>query len=478
MLAWNLGAGSLLSSDDAIYAQMAREMVRDGAWLQPPWLGVPLFEKPPLLYWLLGLSGTVFGWSTFAMRLPGVLVTLVGLGCMLRLVAPWSRGHRAGTYVPLVAVGLCLATVAFTMTVRRPLADPLLCAAYLAVLVATLRVAARESRASSVALGVVVGLGILAKWVALGPVCLVSLVVLLRAGRGRALALAVVVSLLVAAPWHLTMTLRHGQEFWDVYLGYHVLDRASVALVGASDPLAFLKTAWEQDPTISLLLAAGLVGGTVRAWTEMPGPTRLTLGAVVGVAWVTLGGIQLSQTRLYHYLLPVVPLAAVATVAALGPLWAKPYAFPGLGLVIALSFVTGPLEPHLTAPDYSASTRRVVAQYVDPLPPDARVVLWEDYDPAMVWHADRPARIWTRHEGFYAVQQSVDMMGRSGAVVWADGDAVDALMASPEPILAIAPAERAAALKTLAGRASSLRRVTVTTDPSTERVIVHMDRRP
>ena len=33
----SLGMGSIFSSDDALYAQMAREMVSSGAWLEPTW---------------------------------------------------------------------------------------------------------------------------------------------------------------------------------------------------------------------------------------------------------------------------------------------------------------------------------------------------------------------------------------------------------------------------------------------------------
>ena len=65
-----LGMGSIFSSDDALYAQMAREMVESGSWLEPTWLGAPIFDKPPLLEFrkcsLLGIPKVGidrFGWN-------------------------------------------------------------------------------------------------------------------------------------------------------------------------------------------------------------------------------------------------------------------------------------------------------------------------------------------------------------------------------------------------------------------------------
>ena len=56
---------------------MAWEAVEAGRWLDHTWNGVVLFEKPPLLFWSLQLSGLLFGWSDLAMRLPGLLAAVV-----------------------------------------------------------------------------------------------------------------------------------------------------------------------------------------------------------------------------------------------------------------------------------------------------------------------------------------------------------------------------------------------------------------
>lgn len=467
VLAWNLGEGSLASSDDAIYAQMAREMAESGRWAETPWLGTVVFEKPPLLLWLLRLSGETFGWTTLAMRLPGYLAGLLALVYAMRLarhaledVSPWA---------PAFSVALAVSTVTFTMTVRRPLTDPLLMASVLATLWYGSRVACTGRYRPAVLLGIAGGLGVLAKSVALGPAALAVLVGLAWRQRWKQLALAAAVALLVAAPWHVLMSLRHGATFWEVYLGYHVAARAEASLVGGEGPLYYLETAWAEDGIVAVLLAVGLVFGTWLWYRRKDSCDALTLGLVAWTAWITLAVLHVASTRLFHYLLPVVPLAAVVTAATL--VARKDFAVV-TGVVAAAGFAIGPVDPHLLDPDYGRHDRLLAEGPLHDLPADVRLVVWEDYDPGLVFSTGRPAQIWTAHEGFHSLQQSIDMMRRTGAVVWASPEAKARLARSPEPVVLVAPGERSAGLLAFAGEARAHRSVAVETfEPTGHRIV-------
>ncbi len=434
----NLGAGSLLASDDVIYAQMAREMAAEGRWLDATWMGVVLFEKPPLLFWLLRVSGEVFGWTDGSMRLPGALAGVVGLGYAMALAR--RATPRAPTSAALCALLLTVATTTWVMTIRRPLTDPLLAAAALAVVYH----AATHGR--GVALGIAGGLGVLAKWVAIGPVALAALVALALGRRWSQLGVGALVGVAVAAPWHVAMTVRHGAAFWEVYLGYHVTERVGSALVGAPDASYYLTTALELDPLLTPVL---LAGGLLAIWTwwttRADAAPDAPLGLVLGAAGLTLVAIHLAGTKLFHYLLPVVPLAAVATVAALGP-WLPRRLIAGALVVLAgVGFVTGPLDPHVLAPDYSRWSKAVATQHLRDLPPSSRAIVWEAYDPAVTWYADRPVRMWTSDERFFAIQQSIDMMRRSEAVVWASDAAMGELVSGGPDVVIVLPRPEAAA---------------------------------
>jgi len=212
----SLGMGSIFSSDDAIYAQMAREMVNSGSWLEPTWLGAPIFDKPPLLFWLLGAFGSLFGFSEFVLRLPGALGALVCIYYVIQLVdlTAETDSIRRQPLRGWVALALTLASVIFVMNVRRPMADPLLVAALLAHITYGLR-AVDDEPGAAIKAGIALGFGLLAKWVAVGPVALVVGVGWLVRRRVGPLLISSAVALTVAGPWHLWMSVRHGKRFLE-----------------------------------------------------------------------------------------------------------------------------------------------------------------------------------------------------------------------------------------------------------------------
>ncbi len=455
-----LGSGSLASTDDAVYAEIAREMATRGDWLEMRWMGAVLFEKPPLLFWCLRLSGALFGFDTFAMRLPSVLagaITLFYTALMARACLP-EGSRRVG---PALAILLTLATVTFTMTTRRPLTDPLLTAAIMATLWHGCRAAnpaTVRTQGHAALCGLSAGLGVLAKSVAMGPAVLAVAAAFAWRRRPKALGFATLAGLAVAGPWFLLMGLRHGADFWQTALGYHVAARAQHALVGDGDPAYYAVTAWEQEGPFAVALALGLLAALLRL-RSVNSNRRLALVMTLATAGLTLAALQFTATKLFHYMLPLAPLAAVATIAALAELSARPPIAAAVLALAALAFVAGPLSPHITHPDYAPESRALGEALGPVMPPDARLVIWEDYDPALIWYAGRPAKIWTEQRGIYDMYRSIDMMRRADAVVFADEEAQRGLIDSPEPIVLVAPLERAAGLDALAQHALVTRRV-------------------
>ncbi len=76
----NLHKLPLRDWDEAIVAQIAREMVRSPleslTWLHPKELtGAPYFNKPPLMHWLVAIAYRFGGIHEWTSRLPGALLT-------------------------------------------------------------------------------------------------------------------------------------------------------------------------------------------------------------------------------------------------------------------------------------------------------------------------------------------------------------------------------------------------------------------
>jgi 4-amino-4-deoxy-L-arabinose transferase-like glycosyltransferase len=76
-----LGIYPLYGTTEPRYAELARKMLATGDWVTL-WVtdGVPLWGKPPLLFWLDTISMTLLGVTEFALRLPSFLFTVLLLG--------------------------------------------------------------------------------------------------------------------------------------------------------------------------------------------------------------------------------------------------------------------------------------------------------------------------------------------------------------------------------------------------------------
>lgn len=64
---------AIIDADEGIYAQIPQQMLARGDWLTPYVNGLRSFDKPPLLYWLIGACYSLFGVSEFAARIPAIL---------------------------------------------------------------------------------------------------------------------------------------------------------------------------------------------------------------------------------------------------------------------------------------------------------------------------------------------------------------------------------------------------------------------
>ena len=69
----------ITSPDEVFYVQTAREMVKHNSWLTPYLFGLPQFEKPIFIYWLMRLEFILFGFSNFSVRFIFSLFGILGV---------------------------------------------------------------------------------------------------------------------------------------------------------------------------------------------------------------------------------------------------------------------------------------------------------------------------------------------------------------------------------------------------------------
>lgn len=101
-----LGNGTLWDNSETAYGEVAREILLTHDWVVMHLNGVPWFVQPPLYFWIAAICVKIFGLSSFALRLPAALATIVLGGATAYAVAR-QAGSRAGTYAGVV-LSTCL----------------------------------------------------------------------------------------------------------------------------------------------------------------------------------------------------------------------------------------------------------------------------------------------------------------------------------------------------------------------------------
>src|SRR5947208_2973944 len=87
LMTHGIGGYALYEPHEAHFAGVAREMLLRGDWITPYLNGDHYLNKPPLLYWIIALSYSIFGIGEFAARLPQTLIGWLGVV----LAWQWAR---------------------------------------------------------------------------------------------------------------------------------------------------------------------------------------------------------------------------------------------------------------------------------------------------------------------------------------------------------------------------------------------------
>jgi 4-amino-4-deoxy-L-arabinose transferase-like glycosyltransferase len=238
-----LGQAAITDSDEAYYAEAAREMVVGGDWLTPHFNFRDRWEKPVLYYWLTASTYLVTGPTEYAARLWSALA---GIGLTF---LTWSMARHAGATPSgaWLAGAIVATTFGCVSMARSALPDLPLAACITATMWAMLHaVDAGTSRPWWwIVAGAAAGLGFLMK----GPIAIVVAGVALVPiwWRERAtlhispqhVGLAALVALAVGLPWYAAMTATHGWPYLQSFFVADNFERFATARYNEPRPFWF-----------------------------------------------------------------------------------------------------------------------------------------------------------------------------------------------------------------------------------------------
>jgi 4-amino-4-deoxy-L-arabinose transferase-like glycosyltransferase len=366
----NLGRWDLWNPDEPRYAQVAREMVNGGDWILMHHNGKTYSDKPPLFFWLIGLSSFLWqGFTSFSVRFPpalfGILTVILTFLLGKNLYSP-----RAG-----FLSGLVLATsLEFAYLSTRANIDSTLTFFTTASLLCFILWAKYRNgeegkkrqleRLSIYGFYISMALATLAK----GPVgfilpLLVGLIYLLvqqdwKGIREMKLLPGMLLMMAIVLSWYLPAVWKGGQDFLNDTLFKHTIDRYSkgwshvkpIYYYFINFPVNFL-------PWIFFLPAAMGYGYSKEAIEKRKDFLFLLIWFVVIFLFFTL-----SKGKRELYLLPLFPAASIMVgklwddfiSGSMEPFWRQWIFFPLYGLM-GLTLIAGAAIPwvvSMTFPSY------------------------------------------------------------------------------------------------------------------------------
>jgi 4-amino-4-deoxy-L-arabinose transferase-like glycosyltransferase len=315
-LTWFATAASrdLFNTDEARYAEIAREMVASGDWVTPRLNGYKYLEKPPLQYWATAAAFEAFGMSAWSARL---WTALTGFAALLATLAAGTRllGPAAGAAgALLLGTSLMWFGMGHFASLDAGLAAFLSCSIYAFALAQRDAASVRARRNWMLAAWACAALAVLSKGL-IGVVLPGGALVLyalwqrdwrllgarLHWGAGLA------VFLVIAAPWFVAVS-RANPEFARFFFIHEHFERFTTTEHGRYQP------AWYFVPVLLLGLApwtfalpGALAAGLRRDPLTQFQPRRFLL------VWIVLvfAFFSASHSKLISYILPLFPALAL-----------------------------------------------------------------------------------------------------------------------------------------------------------------------
>jgi len=303
-----------LGEHEAYVSVTAREMIESGDWILPTCNDAPRLEKTPLSYWLTAASSWIVGGiNELAARGPSAAMAVLTAAAILYFVGR-ILSFRIGA-VSTAAWATSLAYIRYSHNARPEMALTFFVALSLLAFYAGLTAAARRRQVVYMTIAwASFGLGMLAKGPAPLPLVLIPVFLYVAVFRHwnkvpRLLPLAgPLIFLAIVIPWPLAVAVRLDfdlvlwkKEFIDRFMGEYK--------PGGKPIYYYLYVMFQYAAPWSAFLAMSMAAPFYRVWNrKQPFMQFAWMWFVADLVFLTISG-----GKRQHYMLPLMPAAAVLT---------------------------------------------------------------------------------------------------------------------------------------------------------------------
>ncbi len=323
-----LGNTGLLDETPPLFAAAARAMSESGDWITPKVNGMFRFDKPPLIYWLMGFfyslpkSEIWDSYGTISARLPSALGSLFLMLMIGDTLFCWPQKSDRQFLTPIVASLAFALSPLIIIWSRTAVSDALLTGTLGISLLLFWRRMASENNDQCISAWVFLGFAILTK----GPVAFVlalltitsfffsqknwkTLLSKINPKRGF------LITILISVPWYILELIKEGKPFWDNFFGYHNFQRYTSVVNNHAEPFWFFLYIMI---LASLPFTPFLYYGIFKAFKDFLKSSKQSCNVndtlfTYSLCWLisVLIFFSLSATKLPSYWLPAIPAAAL-----------------------------------------------------------------------------------------------------------------------------------------------------------------------
>ncbi len=323
-----LGNTGLVDETPPLFASAARAMSESGDWLTPKVNGMFRFDKPPLIYWLMGFFYSLpkneiwDSFGTLSARLPSALGSLFLMLMIGDTLFCWPQKSDRQFLTPIVAsLGFALSPLIIIWS-RTAVSDALLTGTLGISLLLFWRRMACDNNDQCISAWVFLGFAILTKGPVAFVLALLTITSFLFSQKNWETLLRKInpkkgflITILISVPWYILELIKEGKPFWDNFFGYHNFQRYTSVVNNHAEPFWFFLYIMI---LASLPFTPFLYHGIFKVFKDFLKSSNESCNVTetlytYSLCWLTsvLIFFSLSATKLPSYWLPAIPAAAI-----------------------------------------------------------------------------------------------------------------------------------------------------------------------
>ncbi len=323
-----LGTTGLVDETPPLFAAAARAMSESGDWLTPKVNGIFRFDKPPLIYWLMGFFYSLpkneiwDSLGTLSARLPSALASLFLMLMIGDTLFCWPQKSDRKFLTPIVAsLGFALSPLIIIWS-RTAVSDALLTGTLGISLLLFWRRMASENNHQCISAWVFLGFAILTKGPVAFVLALLTITSFLFSQKNWKTLLCKInpkkgflITVLISLPWYILELIKEGKPFWENFFGYHNFQRYTSVVNNHAEPFWFFLYIMI---LASLPFTPFLYHGIFKTFKDFLKSSKQNCDVTetlytYSLCWFTsvLIFFSLSATKLPSYWLPAIPAAAI-----------------------------------------------------------------------------------------------------------------------------------------------------------------------